>query len=145
MAGTKLWMRIVGALYVALAFGMTILRLPIRVEGPPGALDLAAAGDPMARFVVDTWFTYGVELGVIGSALLIASRLPDRARALIWTVIAIEAVRGIGIDIYKLARGYEVAPMVIWMLVHGVIIATGVRCLRQQERIPAHASVVPAS
>ena len=63
------------------------------------------------------------------AALLIASRAPDQARTLVWTVIAIELVRGIGVDIYKIARGYKKRVPVTWMVVHSVIIATGLMSL----------------
>ena len=124
------WMRIVGALYLFLFVAATFLRLPIRAEGPEGVLDQAAAGEPTARFVVDTWVTLGLELGVIGAALLIASRVPAQAGALVWTVIGSELVWGIGSDLYKIARGYPVTAPGIWFLIHSVIIVTGVLSLR---------------
>jgi hypothetical protein len=63
------------------------------------------------------------------------SRYPARARALVWTVIAGEATWGIVIDIYKLARGYPLAPPVPWMIIHSVIIATGILALRQSPAL----------
>src|SRR4051812_5596793 len=98
------WMRVVGALYVALFVMAAILRVPIKVEGPPGTLERVAAGDPLASFVVDTWVTLGLELGAIGVALLIASRAPQKAHALVWTVCGLE-LSGMLADVYKLARG----------------------------------------
>ena len=124
------WMRIVGALYMFLFVAATFIRLPIRAEGPDGVLYQAAAGDPTAKFVVDTWVTLGLELGVIGAALLIASRVPAKAIALVWTVIAGELVWGIGSDLYKIARGYVVTVPSIWILIHSIIILTGILCLR---------------
>jgi hypothetical protein len=129
---TKLawWMRIVGAFYVLQAVVIIVARAPIRTFGPEGTLEQADAGDPIAGFVVDTWTTFGVEVGVIGVALLIAARSPERARILAWTVIAIEAVRGIGTDVVQIARGIEVAGYLAWIPIHTVVIVTGVLVLR---------------
>ena len=124
------WMRIIGALYLFLFVAAVFLRIPIRAEGPEGVLAQAAAGDATARFVVDTWVTLGLELGVIGGALLIASRTPAHARVLVWTVIGSELVWGIGSDLYKLARGYAATVPGIWILIHTVIIVTGIVSLR---------------
>ena len=126
-------MRIVGTLYLFLFIAAAFLRLPIQAEGPPGILDHAAAGDPTARFVVDTWVVLGLELGVIGAALLIASRFPAKATAVVWFVIGNELFWGIGSDIYKLARGYAATVPVIWILIHSVIIGTGLFVLRQSS------------
>ena len=80
--------------------------------------------------------------GVFGAALLIASRAPERARALVWTVIGLELVWGIGIDIYKMARGYPVASARVWIVIHSAVIVTGcsrsgapIVALRTRERL----------
>lgn len=129
---TKLtwWMRIVGAFYLLQFVMMAIMRAPIRTMAPEGALALASAGDPLAKFLVDTWIIFGVEVGVIGGGLLMASRMPDKARALVWTVIAIELFKGPPLDIYMISRGYAVTPFVIWIIIHSLIIATGVLALQ---------------
>jgi hypothetical protein len=100
------------------------------VLGPQGTLERAAAGDPTARLLVDTWTTLGLEFAALGGSLLLASRAPARARALIWAVLAIELVRGIGTDLYMMARGYRPAEQLAWIVAHLVIIATGLRVLR---------------
>jgi hypothetical protein len=64
----KWWMRAVGSLYMFLFVAAALLRIPIRAEGPPGVLEAASAGDPVARFVVDTWVTLDLELGAVGVA-----------------------------------------------------------------------------
>jgi len=65
---------------------------------------------------------------------LYASRELGAARALVWTVIAGEAIYGIAIDIYKLAHGYPMMPPVPWIIIHSVIIATGILALRSAAR-----------
>src|SRR6266550_4556677 len=133
MTISKWWMRIVGLFYLLVFVMAAFVKAPIREEGPAGALYLAARGDPMARFVVDTWVTLGLELGAVGVALLVASRAADRGRALIWTVGAME-LAGIAADIYKIVRGYDLRAPLTWMVVHSVIVATGLWALRESRR-----------
>ena len=130
MSRAKLWLQCVGAFYLLQFVVAALVRLPIRVLGPPGTLDRAAAGDPTARLLVDTWVTLGLEFGTVGACLLLASRAPAQARSLIGAVLAIEVVRGIGTDLYMLARGYQPGEQLAWIAVHLVIIATGLRALR---------------
>ena len=123
------WLRIVGALYLFMAFVSIGPRIPIRAEGPEGVLARAAQGDATARFVVDTWLMFGLYMGAVGIALLVASRTPDQAVSLAWAVIGLEAIGGIGIDVYKLARGYRRAPPVVWIMIHAIVIVSGLMCL----------------
>lgn len=104
---TKLtwWLRIVGVLYVVNGIMMAFVRAPIRSAGPERALARAAAGDPTARFLVDTWMGFGLEVGAVGVGLLVASTRPHLAGALVWTVILIEIARGLIYDCYMLMRG----------------------------------------
>lgn len=129
------WTRVVGVFYLLQFVGMVVVRAPIRGFGPEGALDRAAAGDPIAEFLVDTWTTFGLEVGAIGAALLLVSRLrPDQATGVAWLVIAIELVRGIANDIYFIARGIEVPGYLVWIAIHSVVIVTGVLALQATRR-----------
>ena len=113
-----------GGLYLFLFVAATFLRLPIRAEGPKGLLADASAGDPTAKFVVDAWVMLGFYFCVIGASLLIASRRPSQAQALVWTVLGFELAGMLG-DFYKLARGYDRKAPVAWLVVHSVVIGTG--------------------
>jgi hypothetical protein len=127
-------MRAVGAVYLLMFVVAAIVRLPIQVMGPEGVLDLASSGEPTAKLLVDTWFTLGLEFGVIGLCLLVASREPRTATALMWTVMALELGRGIVVASYMIARGYEATPHLVWILVHTTIIVSGFLCLRADRR-----------
>jgi len=135
MNGLRWWMRVVGAIYLFLFVAAAFLKLPIRAEGPPDVLARASAGDPTANFVVDTWVTLGVWFAVLGTALLIASRIPGQARVLVWTIIGWEG-GGIAIDIYKIARGYDLAGPVTWIVIHTSIILVGLFLLRRAQNFP---------
>ena len=124
------WSLVVGAFYVLQAVGMAVLRLPIKTFGPEGALEMADGGDAVARFLVDTWFTFGLEVAAVGIALLVASRRTELLRGVAWTVLGIEVLRGVLNDIVMIARGIEVPGYLVWIAIHSVVIATGVAALR---------------
>jgi hypothetical protein len=131
MSSAKPWLRFVGAFYVVQFLAMAVVRAPIRAQAPDGTLALAAAGDPLARFLVDTWVTFGLEVGAIGVAALVATRLALDLRALVLTIIAIEIGRGIVADVYMLARGQAAPVLVVWLVIHASLIVTGLRVLRR--------------
>lgn len=135
MKNSKLWMRIVGGFYLLTFIVAGILRVPIRTLAPETTLDLAAVGDPVAKLLVDTWFLIGLDFAAIGVALLIASRMPEKASSLVWGVLCFEIVRGIGGDTYMLMQGYAVVPHVIWVMIHTVIIVTGLIVLRRSPEV----------
>jgi hypothetical protein len=122
-------MRVVGVLYLVNAIMMALVRAPIRSAGPEGVLASAAAGEPTARFLVDTWVGFGLEVAAIGLTLLFFARSPRAAIALAWAVIGIELSRGIVYDLYMIARGYELAVYLPWIVIHAVVIATGLRAV----------------
>jgi hypothetical protein len=130
MTKVKLWMRIVGVFYVIQFVMSAFVGAPIRALGPEGVLARAAAGEPTAKFLVDTWVTFGLEVGAIGVVLLVVSRNALEAKALIWTIVGIEIARGIVADIYMIARGYDLTVCVVWIIIHSVIIVTGLAVLR---------------
>ena len=125
----KWWMRVVGAVYVLQFVMMVVVRAPIRTVGPEGVLAQAAAGDPVARFLVDTWVTLGLVVGAVGVGLLVTSRTAQQARFLVWTVIGIE-VASIVNDVYMITRGYILSVFVVWIFIHSIFIVTGVILLR---------------
>jgi hypothetical protein len=133
MTRLRWWLRIVGALYVLDFVMKSFVQAPIKSIGPADVLDRAAAGDPTARLVVDTWVGFGLETGAVGAVLLIASRRPELAKPLVWTVIAIELLRGLAFDSYMIARGYPPATFFVWIVIHIVIIASGLLLLRNPQ------------
>ena len=136
------WMRIIGAFYLLQFVMMALVRAPIRTFGPAGTLSKATAGDSLARFVVDTWTIFGLEVGAVGVMLLIATRRTELAAGAIWTVLAIEVGRGLIADTYMIARGINVAGYLVWIVIHSVVIVTGLVALRAGRR---HVPVTPAA
>src|SRR6266536_2877212 len=95
MQTLRWWLRIVGVFYVLQFVMNAVVHAPITAVGPKDALAMASAGDPTARFLVDTWLTFGLEIGAIGMVLVVASRIPAQAKLLVWMIIGIELARGI--------------------------------------------------
>ena len=131
----KWWMRIVGVFYLLLFVATAIIRLPIQILGPESTLELNASGDKIAMFIVDTWVILGLALAAMGIGLLIGSRAPTRARALVWNAIGFEFVWGLFSDVYQLARGYPLHAILIWIVIHIIIISTGFIVLRKSPRV----------
>ena len=130
------WMRVVGAFYLAQFVAIVFARAPIRSFGPDGALDAAEAGDPIAEFLVDTWTTFGIEVGAVGVALIVAARRYRYAEGVAATAIGIELTRGILNDVIFIARGIEVAGYLVWIAIHSVVIATGLVAMRRSSVHP---------
>jgi hypothetical protein len=138
------WLRVVGVFYVLQFVVIAVAKAPIRAQGPAGVLARAAAGDPTARFLVDTWVTFALEVGAIGVVLLFASRIPERARLLVWTIIAIELSRGIFADVYAIARGEPLNVIVPWLVIHTAVIVSGLLVLRPDRSAAPNAAVAHA-
>jgi hypothetical protein len=68
--------------------------------------ELAAVQETLAfRLLLDTWLMFAMEIGVIGLMLIVSSRAPAQAMGLVYTVLALEVVRGILIDLYAIVNG----------------------------------------
>ena len=139
------WMQVIGAFYVLQFVMMAVVRAPIRTFGPSGTLSKAAAGDTLARFAVDTWTIFGLEVGAVGVILLVATRRTELAIGAIWTVLAIEVGRGLIADSYMIARGINVAGYLVWILIHSAVIVTGFMALRGGRRDRSSAPVITRS
>ena len=123
------WLRVVGVLFIVHFIAMVIARAPIRTLGPADSLDRAKAGDPLAKFLVDSWVIFGLENLAIGLVLLWCSGEGEYARALVWMVIAIEVLRGIVADVYMIVRTKKYATSIVWIVIHSVVIVTGLIAL----------------
>jgi len=77
---------------------------------------------------------FGLDMIVVGGFLLYASRDPLKHLWLVWLIVALEIVRGILDDLYMIAVGYSAPFMVGFIVLHLIIIATGVSFARQAQR-----------
>lgn len=131
--GLQRWMRIVGGFYILLALFNTPPVIAARFASQYPALELAV-DSAAAQALIDVWFMFGLEVAVIGVALVWLSRDPLRALPLVWVVLALELVRGIADDLYLLARGYDPVVYLVWIVLHLVIVVTGLLSIRAVRR-----------
>lgn len=128
------WMQFTAVFYLLQFVMLVIVRAPIRTFGPPGTLDRARQGDELARFTVDTWTFFGLEILAVGAVLLLATRRGQLALGSIYTVLAIEICRGIVADLSQVARGVDVPGYLVWIAIHSTVLLTGIHCLRDAHR-----------
>lgn len=133
MKQLSLWMKVVGALYVVNAiFLVATYLIPALGEASVEARVAGAdPANPLYDFALDTWLMFGLELLVVGAALLFASRSAWANRILAIAVIALELIRGIVDDLIWIASGYPPASYVGWILIHAAIVVTGILVLRR--------------
>jgi hypothetical protein len=130
MKTTKLWMRVVGAFYLLVFVIAGIIKIPVRTLAPEGTLDLAAAGDLMAKLLSVSWVTIGIDYAALGIGLFLGSRRPEKAESLIQAILTFELVRGIGIASYMITQGYDPLPQIFFIILHTAVIVTGIIVLR---------------
>lgn len=145
MRSLKWWFRIVGAIYVLLGLGflpaLNAARLPQLLPG----FD-APVGGVAFRALLDYTLMFGLDLIVIGVFLLAAAQAPQRAVPIVWLVLALELVRGIFDDVYMLAHGYSPPIYLGFIVLHLIIIVTGILSVRQlQTETPGNADLQAAS
>lgn len=134
MNKTKWWLRIVGGFYLLLT-GMNIWALflggtQLFADTLPAPMNT----DPLAvRAFTDAWMVFVFELGVLGAMMLYASRNPAQSRVLVLTIIWAEVFRGIVADAIWIARGYALSSYAVFIVIHALIIATGVWFLRLEK------------
>jgi len=131
------WLRGVGAFYLLLTavnlYGIFINKGFIRQNLP------FPVGDAGFGVTLDFWFTFVLDLLVMGTYMLWASRKPLKHLYLVWLVIWLEIVRGIADDLYMIGRGYNTPFYIVFITVHIVIIVTGYFFVRQ---VPGHLNEV---
>jgi hypothetical protein len=130
------WMQVVGVIYVLMG-----VRLLPWINGPmieAGLNDTVAPGIDLTadtaffEFALDWMTTLGLDLLVLGVALLVASRNPFAHRIVAHVVIWQEALRGVAADLWMTTRPYASATFyLLFALFHVVVIVTGVRALRR--------------
>ena len=130
----KWWFRIVGTFYLLLtAMNLSALFF---TDGQMFADTLPApmGADAYAvRTFADAWMVFVFELGVLGAMTWVASREPAKHRIMAWVIIWAEVFRGIVGDVIWITRGYAVSSYAIFIVIHLIIIITGVLFVRQVQ------------
>jgi hypothetical protein len=126
-------MRIIGGFYIFLGLINTPPIVAARMDLQYPTLNMAL--DHVAvKAINDLWFVFGTEMAVIGLMLIAGSAAPLRSKILVRTVLLLELIRGILLDVYWISRGYYVNfHYVAWIVIHLVIIVSGWRALQRAE------------
>jgi len=104
MIKTKWWLHFVGGFYLLLVAGsFWVMFINPRLFGDmfPYATDETAA-----RAFSDAWLIFALEMLVLGTVMLYASRQPECSGILVVTIAILELIRGAGGDLLWLRRGY---------------------------------------
>ncbi len=130
MTKTKWWLRIVGGFYLLLGVGS----LWVLFVNPQTFGDMFpfAADNSAIRAFSDAWLIFVLEMGVLGSIMVYASREPARNRILVLTVAILELIRGAGGDLLWMTRGWPTSNYIPFMIVHLIIAVSGILFLRQE-------------
>ena len=127
----KWWLIVVGVFYLLLTL-MNLYFLFVTPDYMTGMLPPPMAGNALAgRAFADAWLVFVFELGVLGAVMLYAARDLKNSKLLVWAVIGAEIFRGIVADAVWIARGYAAAEYIPFIVIHLIIIATGVVFVRQ--------------
>lgn len=131
MRWTVWWLRGVGGLYGVLAAA----NLVFLVASPDFFRSTIpyAADDIAVRTFMDAWLVFVLELLALGIAMIVASFRAAEARPLIWAILGAELLRGIVADVVWLAQGYAATTYVPFIVLHAVVIATGIVALRRDS------------
>ena len=127
----KWWLRIVGVFYLLL----TLLNLYGIFFNPQLFRDTVPyeVTDLVIRAFSEAWLAFILELGVLGGMLLYASFKPAQSGMLVWTIVWAEVFRGVVDDLFFISRGYSAASYVPFIVIHIIIIVTGIVFLRQAQ------------
>ena len=131
MPKTMWWLRLVGGFYLLLTagnlLGMAFYPQMFNDTLPYPADDLAV------QAFSDAWLVFILELAALGIMLLYAARDPARSGILVLTVVLAEMLRGVVADAIWIMRGYSVVSYSVFIVIHLVIIVTGLWFLRQES------------
>jgi hypothetical protein len=128
------WYRIVGVFYLLLALMNLyfVLFNPAAITGL-GRMPFAVTPDSAQAFS-DGWSPFAFELLGIGTFMLWASRNPARYVGAAWLLIWLELLHGVVDDVYLIARGYDAASYIAFIVLHLIIMLTGWWSARQATR-----------
>lgn len=126
------WFRVVGVWYLLLGlmniYMMFLGSTDYLVQNMPFPADEWAV-----RAFVDGWSPFLFEMFGIAIFALWASRNAGKQFSAALLLIWLEFVHGVLDDIFLIARGYEAAGYIGFIMIHLVIIATGVLFVRQAQ------------
>ena len=128
----KWWFRIVGIFYILLGIGFIPALNSMRLNKMLPNFD-APIGGVAYHGLLDFSFMFGLDLLITGAFLLHFSGNPLKYSWFVWFIVALEIVRGIIDDLYMIISGYEAPFFIIFIIVHLIIIVTGILFLKKER------------
>jgi hypothetical protein len=127
------WFRIIGAFYLLLAL-MNLYFVLIDPSFAGTTIDFPFPTTPDAvQAFVDGWSPFAFEVAGIATFALWASRNPRRYLGAAWLLVWLEFTHGVLDDIYLITRGYDAIGYAFFIVIHLLIIASGVWAARAAE------------
>lgn len=126
------WFRLVGVWYLLLV----LMNVYMMFLGDPQYLssNIPFPTDEWAlRAFVDGWSPFLFEMAGIATFALWASRKPAKYASAAILLVWLEFTHGVLDDIFLIARGYEAGGYIAFIVIHLLIIATGIWAVRRTE------------
>lgn len=134
MKSLKWWFRIVGVFYLLLALmNLYFVLIDQSFIATSTAFPFPETSDTVQAFI-DGWSPFAFEVLGLATFMLWASRNPGRFLGAVWLIIWLELLHGVVDDIYLIARGYDPVGYTIFIMIHLIIIITGVLFVRKAEK-----------
>ncbi|HRQ36888.1 MAG TPA: BphX family protein [Chloroflexota bacterium] len=126
------WFRVIGVWYLLL-FMMNIYMMFLGsqqylIDSLPFPTDQWAV-----RAFVDGWSPFLFEMLGIATFALWASRKPGKHTSAALLLVWLEFMHGVLDDLFLIVRGYEASGYIAFIVIHLIIIASGLWAVRQAE------------
>ena len=135
MKKLKWWFRIVGAFYLLLGL-VSVYGTLVNQLSFAQLHEIATNPDVVKAFVIG-WSPFTFEMVGIATFMLWASRDPIRYLGAVWLLVWLEFLHGILDDIYLMTNGFSVSFYIGFIVVHLIIIVTGILFARQATTRPS--------
>jgi hypothetical protein len=124
MKKLKWWFIVVGGVYSLLG----IMNLyGTFVDATLFAGNLPYPAEPaVVKAFVHGWSPFAFEVVGLGTFMLWAARNPRRYLGAVWLIVWLELLHGVLDDIYLIANGFSAGGYIAFIVIHLIIIVTGV-------------------
>lgn len=129
----KWWFRIYGAFYLLLAV-MNMYGTFVDSSFFAQVLPFPAQPNVVRAFMIG-WSPFAFEILGIATFLLWASRDPFKYLGAVWLLVWLEFLHGVVDDLYLIANGFSAGEYIPFIVVHLIIIVTGVLFARGASQL----------
>lgn len=131
MKKLKWWFILVGVFYLLLGIMNMYATF---VDSAIFAANLPYPADPpVIKAFVDGWSPFTFEIVGLGTFMLWAARNPRKYLGAVWLIIWLELLHGVIDDLYLIANGFDAGGYIAFIVIHLIIIVSGLLFVRQAE------------